>query len=430
MSGIKINSLLLLTTLGLSAGVTYAAETLDVWIRASNDSKNIYNREAETFEKKTGIKINYFNATTDFEQRLARAAAGNALPDLIFNDAVSIGQFVQLGIVEEIDPAAIKGGGDLYPTAWESARYTDGKYYGVPTSAQTFALFVRKDWREKLGMPAPESWDDVAKLAKAFTTQDPDGNGKDDTYGFLLPGSTTRGYASWFIAPFLWQAGGDFIRPSGEGKYKASLDEPAAAQTLNFMRGMLCDKVVQPGAINATTADVIPSFRAGQSGMFFTGPYHIALFDKDPGKDKFEVVALKGPQSAATLAEGTTVFMMKGSKKKEAARQFIEFMISAEGQEIGMGKGSKNMPVVRLAVNKNIDTKAVYNDERWATFANLYTGHGRYVPQVPNWTPIRQVTADGFNRILADCQSDIAAELKSLNEKVNAELAKQQVLAQ
>lgn len=426
----KLKSVLLISVLGLGATHAYAAETLNVWIRASNDSKNIYKQEAETFEKKTGIRIEYFNATTDFEQRLARAAAGNALPDLIFNDAVAIGQFIQLGIAEEIDPKTIVGGENLYPTAWESTRYTDGKFYGVPTSAQTFALFVRKDWREKLGLPLPKTWGDVAKLAKAFTTQDPDGNGKNDTYGFLLPGSTTRGYASWFMSAFLWQAGGDFIRETSKGKFKASLDEPAAAETLKFMRGMLCEKIVQPGAINATTADIIPSFRSGQSGMFFTGPYHIALFDKDPGKDKFEVVALEGPKTQATLAEGTTVFLMKSSKKKEAARKFIEFMISQEGQEIGMGKGTKHMPVVRLAVNKLVDTQEVYNDERWATFAKLYAEDGRYVPQVPNWTPIRQITADGFNRVLADCNSDIAAELKATNEKVNVELEKQQVLAQ
>lgn len=429
MSVTKIKSLLLLSVLGLGAAQAYAEETLNIWIRASNDSKNIYKKEAETFEKKTGIKIEYFNATTDFEQRLARAAAGNALPDLIFNDAVAIGQFIQLGIADEIDPQSIAGHDNIYPLAWQSTRYTDGKYYGVPTSAQTFALFVRKDWREKLGMPQPKTWEDVAKLAKAFTTQDPDGNGKADTYGFILPASTTRGYASWFMSAFLWQAGGDFMRESAPGKFKAALDEPAAVETLQFMRGMLCDKVVQPGAINATTADVIPSFRSSQSGMFFSGPYHIALFDKDPGKDTFEVVSLQGPKSQATLAEGTTVFLMKSSQKKEAARKFIEFMISQEGQEIGMGKGSSNIPVVRLPVNKLVDTQAVYNDPRWATFATLYAEQGRYVPQVPNWTPIRQITAEGFNRILADCNGDIAAELQATHGKVNAELEKQGVLA-
>lgn len=178
MSKVKIKSLLLLTYLAMGIPSLHAAETLQVWIRASNDSKNIYKKEADTFEKKTGIKIEYFNATTDFEQRLARAAAGNALPDLIFNDAVAIGQFVQLGIVEPIEPKNIIGGENIFDTAWKSTQYIDGKYYGVPTSAQTFALFVRKDWREKLGLEQPKNWQDISTLAKAFTFNDPDGNGK------------------------------------------------------------------------------------------------------------------------------------------------------------------------------------------------------------------------------------------------------------
>lgn len=333
MSACKLRSLLLLTALGLGVSQSYAATTLNVWIRASNDSKNIYKQEAEKFEEKTGIKIAYFNATTDFEQRLARATAGNALPDLIFNDAASLGQFIQLGIAEEIDPQTIAGGDQLFQTAWKSTRYIDGKYYGVPTSAQTFALFVRKDWREKLGLPQPKSWDDIQTLAKAFTTQDPDGNGKNDTYGFIVPASTTRGYASWFMSSFIWQAGGDFVKEEN-GKFSASLNTPEVAQAMTFMRTMMCDKVTQPGAINATTADVIPSFRSGQSGMFFSGPYHIALFDKDPGKDNFEVIPVAGPKGEATLAEGTTVFMMKSSIQKEAARKFIEFMISADRKSV------------------------------------------------------------------------------------------------
>ena len=39
------------------------------------------------------------------------------------------------------------------------------------------------------------------------------------------------------------------------------------------------------------------------------------------------------------------------------------------------------------------------------------------------------LAAEGFNRIFADCSSDIPGELKTLDGKVNAELKKQNVLA-
>ena len=51
------------------------------------------------------------------------------------------------------------------------------------------------------------------------------------------------------------------------------------------------------------------------------------------------------------------------------------------------------------------------------------------MPQIPNWTPVRQVAAEGFNRIFADCGSDIPGELKTLDGKVNVELKKQNVMA-
>ena len=50
-------------------------------------------------------------------------------------------------------------------------------------------------------------------------------------------------------------------------------------------------------------------------------------------------------------------------------------------------------------------------------------------PTCPNWTAIRQLTAEGFNKLLANCSDDIDAGLKDLNGRLERELAKQKVLA-
>ncbi|MCI9541091.1 MAG: extracellular solute-binding protein [Lachnospiraceae bacterium] len=47
-------------------------------------------------------------------------------------------------------------------------------------------LGYRYDWADKLGLSAPETVDDVYNMAKAFTEQDPDGDGQKNTYGFCL----------------------------------------------------------------------------------------------------------------------------------------------------------------------------------------------------------------------------------------------------
>jgi putative aldouronate transport system substrate-binding protein len=63
----------------------------------------------------------------------------------------------------------------------------DGKMYGFPNpGAMTYVdgLVIRKDWLDKLGLEMPKTLDDFLAVAKAFTEQDPDGNGQKDTYGF------------------------------------------------------------------------------------------------------------------------------------------------------------------------------------------------------------------------------------------------------
>lgn len=418
------------TILAMVMPLAAAAQEIEVWTRASEESFPVYEEIGKAFTAKTGIQIKFFNTLTDFEQRLSRAAAGRDLPDVVINDAAAIGQMHSMNIIDEVDPATIAGSDQIIPTAWESARAYDGKIYAVPTSAQTFALFVRKDWREKLGLEQPKTWDDVKALAEAFTKNDPDGNGAADTFGFTLPASTSRGYTSWFVSNYIWEAGGDFLVKQGD-KFKPSLNTPEAAAGVTYIRDLVCAGVTQPGAINATTADAIPSFRSGQTGMFLSGPYHISLFDKEPGRDAFEVVPTPpGPKGAATLAEGTNAYVMRDSEEPEAVKSFIEYLISPEAQTIGMAVDGARIPVVRLPVNSQVNMADARKDDRWNTFATAFSDSGRYFPAIPNWTAVRQITSDSINKALSDCNSDIPATLAAADEAVAAELKKQDVLAE
>ena len=93
----------------------------------------------------------------------------------------------------------------------------DGKHYGIPYSRQAQTLMIRKDWLEKLGLKAPTTWPEMLGVAKAFATADPDGDGKADTYGMVVPGSAQNGYVAWWGASYLWQGGAKIIEPDGKG---------------------------------------------------------------------------------------------------------------------------------------------------------------------------------------------------------------------
>lgn len=408
-----------------------APDTVRVWTRSSTDGRKTYNAIAEAFTRKTGLKVEYFNATTDFEQRVARAAIADELPDLIINDSGATGQFVQMGLLATVDRARVAGGADLQERAWDSAKGFDGHYYGVPTSAQAQVLFIRKDWRTRLNLPVPQTWMEVATLASAFTAQDPDGNGRADTYGFVMPGSAQRGYAAWFLSSFLWQAGGEYVRQVRPGQFRGALDEPAALATVAFIRKLHCElKATQPGAMNAPTQEANKAFTSGQAGMYLSGPYHIPLFDREPGRDKVEVVpAPAGPAGHGVLAGGELAYFPKAAKNKAGALKFVEFLISPEGQALGMKPAGGGLSVVRLPVNRHVDPATVHNDPRWQMVANEYARNGHAMPAIPNWTRMQQVIGEGLNAMLSRCNVELAPALRKLNHRVNQQLSAQKVLA-
>lgn len=64
----------------------------------------------------------------------------------------------------------------------------DGKMYGM-TSARTplgvanHGMWIRQDWLDNLGLDTPTTIDELNEVALAFTKNDPDGNGQNDTFG-------------------------------------------------------------------------------------------------------------------------------------------------------------------------------------------------------------------------------------------------------
>ncbi|AGZ43488.1 family 1 extracellular solute-binding protein [Actinoplanes friuliensis DSM 7358] len=426
----------LITATGLTAcGDDGAPEqdanaALDIWIRKppGSGSEKTAQAIAAGFTAATGTPAKVTALFEDFETKLQQAAAQKDLPDIVINDTAQLGTLVKQGLVREVDKTALAGGADLTPTSWDAATSADGKTFGVPFSAQSFALFIRKDWREKVGAELPKSWADLDALAKSFTTGDPDGNGKADTYGYVVPGSTKRGYTAWYLTSFLWSGGGDFL--SGDaGNYTPAINTPQSVAVVDEFKKQFCtDKDVVPGAVTLETTQAHPLFETGKGGIYFTGPYNMARFDKSLGKDKYEVVALPaGPGGKAqSLAEGENVYLMAGSTNETGQQKFAEYAVSVAGQTIGMA-GDSDGGIVRLPVNSTVQLASVRKDTRWATFEEVFKSSGRYTPAVPDWTPFRQSAAEALNGIVANCSSDTKTELDKLAKTFDEELTKQGV---
>src|SRR5699024_9700109 len=117
----------------------------------------------------------------------------------------------------------------------------NGRVYGVYRSRDIMrtCVFVRKDWLENLNLEMPETTEDLYNLAKAFTENDPDGNGKDDTTGVVIPSwpgainssSPYDALAIWFGAGNAWK--------EVDGKLEPSFMQPEYLESIQFTRDMV-----------------------------------------------------------------------------------------------------------------------------------------------------------------------------------------------
>ena len=67
----------------------------------------------------------------------------------------------------------------------------DGDLWALPAgfTQNMFTRTIRKDWLDNLGLEVPTTLDEFTEAMRAFTFDDPDGNGVDDTYGLTAAGT-------------------------------------------------------------------------------------------------------------------------------------------------------------------------------------------------------------------------------------------------
>ncbi len=127
----------------------------------------------------------------------------------------------------------------MVPQATRAAASYNGRLYAIPRSRNLArnGFGFRKDWCEKLNlafwnkMEAGEdpTWQDFYDMLYAFTYNDPDGNGQNDTCGIYLDqwNDVWNIVMTWFGVPNEWgiDENGDLIHKTQTQEYRTALKE-------------------------------------------------------------------------------------------------------------------------------------------------------------------------------------------------------------
>lgn len=240
---------------------------------------------SHAYEDQLGITLQYAWTTplAQYAQKLNVSIASDDLPDLMWVDAAQLKRMVEDDMLADLTDVYANYAAEFTNkvltddggSAMEAATF-GGKLYGLPHIqsgyGSTEVLWVRADWLEKLGLDTPKTMEDVLNAARAFATQDPDGNGVDDTYGIGinkgLLASNNLAYAvldgffnAYHAYPTIWVETADGLAYGGV--------QPEMKNALAELQSLYAEGVIDPEFGVKDAVKVSEDANSGKVGMFY-----------------------------------------------------------------------------------------------------------------------------------------------------------------
>lgn len=170
------------------------------------------NRWMKAYEDELGIKLKWLwsaDEATQYYNKLNVSIASGEYADFFVVNSKQFKMLAKDGQLADLTEAFEKYASPLvkkymnaFPQGFESGK-VDGKLVGLSPqgdyAGQSLMIWIRQDWMEQLGLQPPKTMDDFVKIAEAFAKQDPDNNGKNDTYGLAVTNAFFGGFQGDYL---------------------------------------------------------------------------------------------------------------------------------------------------------------------------------------------------------------------------------------
>ena len=208
-------------------------------------------------------------------------AAGD-MPDLFMTNAQSyLPQLVEAQLIAPLDDALDTYGQDIVGNA-RDGHLAFGNYggvqYAIPGSysLKYFAQNIRMDWLENLGLAVPVTMDEFRDVARAFTFQDPNRSGSNDTYGTSFRTNINfidSFFHAYGVAPNHHQIGMWQVR---DGKHTFDWVQPEMKEALLNLASWYAEGIVHPESLTMDWAVWWNAYLQDSVGMWYHQPRRLS----------------------------------------------------------------------------------------------------------------------------------------------------------
>lgn len=322
--------------------------------------------------EKFGIELNVQYVPEGNVEKVNVAMASGDFPDIVTG---SYGTSATQSWIDNEMLIPLNDYMDKYPHLKERLELydwsaVDGKYYGIPFITQynssNALILMRKDWLNKLGLAYPKTLDELTKVLTAFTQDDPDGNGRNDTYGYTT--IKPAGNFNWVFYAYGRQYGDYEL--NADGQVIPWFESDSFIPGMQYLRDLWEKGVIDPEFLLNDIAKMEEKFYQGKVGAVVVPLYrHVSRHENNLRSISPDASIVYGPAplgpdgvSSGLNPQGKAGFLTAVTavcKAPEKAVAFLDFMLSPEGHQlVRMGIEGIHYTVV--------DGKEVPNEEERA----------------------------------------------------------------
>lgn len=321
-------------------------------------------------------------------EKLLTGYVGGSTPDVTQLGNTWISEFAAIDALEPLDPWIARTPSitdtSYFSGIWET-NVVEGTTYGVPWYVDTRVLFYRRDLLARAGHATmPDTWagwrDAMEDVKRSLG---------ENRYAVFLP-------TNEFMQPVIFglQNGSPLLAAHGT---QGAFSEPAFREAFAFYHGLFRDALAPPIG-NAEIANMYQEFARGYFAMVITGPWNLGEFERrlpDSLASAWATAPLPGPDGpGSSIAGGSSLVLMRGSKHKEAAWRLIEFL-SRPDQQLQFWRLTGDLP----ARTESWRDSALMADPRVAAFGEQLE-RAVPAPRVPEWEQIANLLQDRAEAVI------------------------------
>ncbi len=327
------------------------------------------------------------------------------LPTVIDQELVRL---VPISLIKEYAPHWWQCVMDNYPGLLSTMAYdaeTDS-LYGIPSGMGEFytTYMIRKDWLDNLGLSMPTTLEEFEEVCRAFTEDDPDKNGENDTFALCLQANE---YANVLPLAYAFNTSlpssavgrnksSFYLTEDGTGVVKGQITENYRS-LLKYLRNLYEKGYIYTDlAVSFNDAGTLAS--DGKIGIMAAGTTHLMKLYVPNGW--YALMYQKNPN-----AEGTVMPYLKGST---AEKQSTGWRYHCFGDTCTDEKLIRILQIFEREVTDLEFAKLIWLGEEGVTYNIEESGIGKLTPE---YSPAEKQAEAGIKYFITNFRTD---DLKAL----------------